>query len=50
MRDINKGFNFMMPFIGPFMGLIDELEKLDQQGIPSNGYSRGYQKNMKKFD
>lgn len=30
MRDINKGFNLMMPFIGPFMGFLNEIERLDQ--------------------
>lgn len=43
MRDINKGFNLVVPFIGPVMGFINELQNLDQsQGISNNVHIPGY--------
>lgn len=50
MRDINKGFNFMMPFIGPFMGFINEIDRLDQtQGLPGNERNAPNQNSSKNF-
>lgn len=51
MRDINKGFNLMMPFIGPFMGFINEIDRLEQnQGLSENGRNTPNQSSFKNYN